>query len=440
VTEAKKLVAFSDGFTSTVGVAYLIALFTAGFLTNFVPTGTINTGTILLYSLAGLLSSAGGLYLLNPLPKQIAVAALTILALSGLTVFKAVFDNNPVSQRVQEIAIYFMGAWPFLFFIQINSPKVRQRFLKTLAIGLFGLSAFAIFQSIYANSLPLSLFVLRGDNAFNAGDDQFRPTALTGNPIIFSSILIFAAAFFAALWLEKRKSRFLLALICALVANYVTYTRASNILVIPVLVLVWLFHNRFRIKHKIIALAAVVLAVAGGQYLFVNGENLIMVQRLQTSGTESLESTLEHFRQIQNASDAIISHPLVGTGMGSQGDSVGPEYVIITDGTWWILLLEFGAPLTILIVVVILLALIPISKYVLRPESENRALAIATLSFHAYLLPASFINSALLGHTSFALYWVVLGLSLAAATRDPRLNSSRTPVPVREVWKSAAVR
>jgi O-antigen ligase len=299
---------------------------------------------------------------------------------------------------------------------------------------------FAIFQSIYANSLPLSLFVLRGDNAFNAGDDQFRPTALTGNPIIFSSILILAAAFFLALWLEKRKFRFLLALICSLVANYVTYTRASNILVIPVLILVWLFHNRFRIKHKIIALAVLVLAVAGGQYLFVNGDNLVMVQRLQTSGTESLESTLEHFRQIQNASDAIISHPLVGTGMGSQGDSVGPEYVIITDGTWWILLLEFGAPLTILIVVVIFLALIPISKYVLRPESENRALAIATLSFHAYILPASFINSALLGHTSFALYWVVLGLSLAAATGNPRFNSSRALVPVRGVWKSVAAR
>jgi O-antigen ligase len=440
VTKAKKLVAFSEGFTLMAGTAYLIVLFTAGFLTNFVPTGTVNTGTILLYSLAGLLSFAGVLYLLNPLRKQIAVAAVTILVLSGLTVFKAAFDNNPVSQRVQEIAIYFLGAWPILFFIQIDSPRVRQRLLKTLAIGLFGLSVFAIFQSIYANSLPLSLFVLRGDNAFNAGDDQFRPTALTGNPIIFSSILILAAAFFLALWLEKRKFRFLLALICSLVANYVTYTRASNILVIPVLILVWLFHNRFRIKHKIIALAVLVLAVAGGQYLFVNGDNLVMVQRLQTSGTESLESTLEHFRQIQNASDAIISHPLVGTGMGSQGDSVGPEYVIITDGTWWILLLEFGAPLTILIVVVIFLALIPISKYVLRPESENRALAIATLSFHAYILPASFINSALLGHTSFALYWVVLGLSLAAATGNPRFNSSRALVPVRGVWKSVAAR
>src|SRR5271166_1162424 len=207
---------FSEGLTSALGMSYLLVLFAAGFLTNFVPTGSVNTGTILLYSLACLLSFAGGLYLFSPLPKQIAIAALTILALSGLTVFKAIFDTNPMSQRAQELAIYFLGVWPFLFFIHINAPRVRERFLKTIAIGLFGLSAFGIFQSIFAGSLPLSLFVLHGDNAFGVGDDQFRPTGLTGNPISFSFILVFASAFFAALWLERRKFIFLFALICSM--------------------------------------------------------------------------------------------------------------------------------------------------------------------------------------------------------------------------------
>jgi O-Antigen ligase len=423
---------------SGAGMAYLTVLLTAGFLTNFVPTGTVNTGTIMLYSLAFLLSIVGALYLLNPLQKQIAIAALTTLALSGLSVFKAAFDSNPVSQRAQELTIYFLGVWPFLFFIQINTPKVRERFILVLTIGLAGLAAFGIFQGVLANSLPLSLFALRGDNPFNVGDNQFRPTGLTGNPIIFSSILVFAAALFLALWLEKRRFRFLLALVCSLVANYLTYTRASIVLVIPVLILVWLFHNRFRIKHKIRTLVAVVLALIGGQYLLVSADNLVIVQRLQTSNSEALESTLDHFRQIQNANDAIVSHPLVGTGMGSQGTSVGPENVIITDGTWWILLLEFGIPFSILIVIVLFLTLIPISKYVLRPESKNRALAIATLSFHAYILPANFINSALLGHISFGLYWVALGLSLASTKCNPTLSSWRTPIP--EIWKSEAAR
>jgi hypothetical protein len=417
--DAKKSIAFSEGLTSTAGTAYLIVLLAAGFLTNFVPTGGVNTGTVLLYSLACILSFAGGLYLLNPLRKQIAVAALSILVFSGLTVLKTAFDINPVSEQVRELAIYFLGAWPFLFFIQINTPKVRERLLKTLAIGLLALSAFGIFQSIFANSLPLSLFVLRGDSAFGIGDDQLRPTGLTGNPIIFSAILVFGSALFAALWLEKRRFRFLLALICSLIANYLTYTRASFILAIPVILLVWLLHNRFRVRHKIIALVVVALAVAAGQYVSVVGANSIIVQRLQNSDASSLKSTLEHFQQIQNASEAIVSHPLAGTGMGSQGDFVGPGNSIITDGTWWILLLEFGGPLTILIASMLLLALIPISKYVLRPESKNRALAIATLSFHAYILPSNFINSALLGHISYALYWVVLGLSLAAANCDP---------------------
>jgi hypothetical protein len=436
VPEAKRPSLFPESVASTAGVAYLTVLFAAGFLTNFLPTGTVNTGTVLLYLLACLLSSLGGLCLINPLRKQIAIAAVATLALSVLTLFKAsILDSNPISQRAQELAIYFLGAWPFLFFIQIGTPEVRERLLKTLAIGLLGLSAFGIFQAVFSGSLPLNWFALRGDNPFSVGEDQFRPTGLTGNPIIFSALLVFALALFAALWLEKRKFRFLLALICSLAANYLTYTRASVVAVIPVLILVWLLHNRFRIKHKIIALVAIVLTVAGTQYLLVKGDDLIIVQRLQGSSSESLRSTLDHYRQIQNASDAIVSHPWVGTGMGSQGSSLGPENVIITDGAWWILLLEFGAPLTILIVVVILLALIPISKYVLRPESKDRALAIATLSFHAYILPANFINSALLGHISFGLYWVVLGLSFAAANSNLPLKPSRTPVRVLEVRK-----
>lgn len=427
--EAKKSFVFSEGLTSTASTAYLTVLLAAGFLTNFLPTGTVNTGTVLLYSLACLLSLAGGLCLLNLVRKRIAIAALSILVLSGLTLFKTAFDINPVSEQARELAIYFLGAWPFLFFIQIDAPKVRERLLKTLAIGLFCLSVFGIFQSIFANSLPLSMFVLHGDDVLGIGD-QLRPTGLTGNPIIFSSILVFASALFAALWLEKRRFRFLLAFICSLIANFLTYTRASFILAIPVLILVWLLHNRLRIKHKIIALVVVILAVAGGQYVFANGENLIMVQRLQNSDQASLQSTLEHFQQIQNASDAIVSHPWAGTGMGSQGDFVGPGNSIITDGTWWILLLEFGAPLTILIVSMLLLALVPISKYVLRSESQNRALAIATLSFHAYILPANFIDSALLGHISFGLYCAVLGLSFAAASDNPRPSPRRSLVSV----------
>jgi O-antigen ligase len=286
-------------------------------------------------------------------------------------------------------------------------------------VGLFGLSVFAIFQSIFADSLPLSLFALRGDNAFGVGDNQLRPTGLTGNPIIFSSILVLAAALFAALWLEKRKFRFLIALFCSLVANYVTYTRTSIVLVIPVLILVWLLHHRFRIKHKIIALMVVAVTVAGAQFLWVNGGDLILIQRLQSSNEESLVSTLGHFKQIQDAKDAIALHPLAGTGMGSEGDFVGSTDMIITDGAWWALLLEFGVPLTILIGFMLLITLIPVSKYVLRADSKKRALAIATLSFHAYILPANFINSALLGHISFGLYWVVLGLSFAAANNGP---------------------
>lgn len=418
--DAKPPMVFSAGITSTAGVAYLIILFSAGLLTNFVPLGTTNTGTILLYLLACVLSFTGMLYLFDPPRKHIARAVWITLALSGLILLKAAVDTNDASQRAQEIVIFFLGAWPLLFFIQMDVPKVRKRLLDTLGFGLFALSAFAIVQGVLGESLPLSLFVLRGDNTFSVDDNQiFRPTGLTGNPIIFSSILVFASAYFAALWLEKRKKRFLVALVSALVANYLTYTRVSIVLVVPVLVLVWLLHKRFHIEHKIAALTVVILAAAGGQYLMANGGSLIIIQRLQNSDPSSLRSTLEHFEQIQDARDAIALHPLAGTGMGSQGDFVGPDSVIITDGAWWILVLEFGIPLAILAVILLGIVLVPLTRFVLRQDSQDRALAIATMSFHAYIIPANFINSALLGHISFALYWVALGLSLAGMSRRP---------------------
>lgn len=427
--EAKPRMVFSEGLTSGAGVAYLISLFVAGFLTNFLPTGSVNTGTISVYLLAGFLSFAGALFLLYPRPRPIASAALMLLALSAFAIVKASLDSNSISQRAQELLIFFLGAWPFLFFIQIDDETARRRLLKTLGIGLLGLCIFGVLQGIFATSLPLSMFALRGDNAFGVGEDQFRPTGLTGNPIIFSSILVFSSAFFASVWLERRHTKLLLALLVSLAANYLTYTRVSIVSVIPVLALVWLFHNRFRIKRKLFTLAAVILAVVAAQALLAYGDNLVIVQRLQSSGGESLESTLDHYRQIENASREILSHPWLGAGMGSQGDFVGPDSVLITDGTWWILLLEFGIPLTLLIVILLLFALIPITKYVMRPESKNRALAIATLSFHAYIIPANFINSALLGHISFGLYWAVLGLSFAYASDRPKLRSARALVP-----------
>jgi len=418
--EAKNRFAFSETLTSRVGFAYFVVLFVAGFITNFIPTGGVNAGTLVLFSLASLLSVIGALYLLNPLPKYIAGAALATLIVSFLVALKAALDINPINQRAQQIVIYFLGAWPILFFIQIKDAKIRKRFLKTLAIGLFALCAFGIIQGIFSQSLPLNLFVLRGDAPFGIGEDQFRPTGLTGNPIIFSSILIFASALFMALWLEKRKSRYLIALFCSLLANYLTYTRATLFLLLPVLGSVWLLYHRLRLKYVMIAIATLVLAVAAMQFLFLNATGLFIIQRLQGSSQESAGSTIGHIVTIQNAWDTIVAHPLAGVGIGSQGNTVGPENAIITDGAWWIMLLEFGVTLSLFILLLLVLGLVPIARYVLRQDSQDRALAIATLAFHVYLFPANFINSGVLGHISFGLYWALLGLAIGGVRLDQK--------------------
>ena len=413
---ASKAFVFSRHLVPRAGIAYLITLFVAGFITNFIPIISFNTGTLLLFSLAFFLSLLGLVQLLNPLPRLVGLATFATLAVTGLIALKAAIDTNPLSQRVQELAIYLLGGWPFLFFVQVDDSKTRERFMRTLAVGLSCLCVFGILQGVLGSSLPENLFLLRGDAPFTITEDQWRPTGLTGNPIIFSSILVFASALFFALWLEGRGSRFLVALLCSFVANYLTYSRASLALLVPVLVAVWLLHYRFRRREILVALFSVLLiAVATAIFLF-NASDLMIVQVLTNSHEGTQGSTIGHIMTIQDAREVISGHPLSGVGVGSQGNSVGPENAIITDGAWWILMLEFGVPLSILFVVLLVLMLVPVGKHVLRRDSEQRALAIATLAFHAYLFPACFINSAILGHISFGLYWAVLGLSIAAAS------------------------
>jgi O-Antigen ligase len=416
VATVSKALVFSRHIVSRAGIVYLITLFVAGFVTNFIPVITFNTGTLLLFSLAFFLSLLALLQLLNPLPRLVGLATFATLAVTGLMVLKAASDSNPLSQRVQELGIYFLGGWPFLFFVQVDDSQTRERFMRTLAIGLFCLCVFGIVQSVLNSSLPVKLFLLRGDGTFTVSEDQWRPTGLTGNPITFSSILTFASALFFALWLEKRRFRFLLALLCSFVANYLTYSRASLALLVPVLVVVWLLHHRFRRRQVLVALLSVALIATAAAFLLFNATDLLIVQILTNSSEGTQGSTLGHLMTIQDAREVIAGHPLSGVGVGSQGNSVGPENAIITDGAWWILMLEFGVPLSIVFVVLLVLVLIPVGKHVLRRDSKQRTLAIATLAFHAYLFPASFINSGILGHITFGLYWAVLGLSIAAAS------------------------
>ena len=415
---ANKTFVFSPQIASRAGNAYLIALFVAGFVTNFIPFISFNTGTILLFSIALFLSLLGLTQLLNPLPRIVGLAIFATFAVTVLVVLKAAIDSNPLSQRVQELGIYFLGGWPFLFFVQVDNSKTRECFMRMMAIGLFCLCVFGIVQGVLGSSLPENLFLLRGDKPFAITEDQWRPTGLAGNPIIFSSILVFASALFFALWLERRNSRLLVGLLCSFVANYLTYTRASLFLLVPVLLMVWLLHHRFRRKQVFVALFTMVLLTAAVALFLFSASDLLIVQILTNTREGTQGSTLTHLMSIQDAREVISGHPLGGVGVGSQGNSVGPENVIITDGAWWILMLEFGVPLSIVFVVLLVLLLIPVGKHVLRSDSKQRALAIATLAFHAYLFPASFINSAILGHISFGLYWAVLGLSLAAAASN----------------------
>ena len=96
--------------------------------------------------------------------------------------------------------------------------------------------------------------------------------------------------------------------------------------------------------------------------------------------------------------------------MAASPDDVFGEPDVRFGGELW---LNVGS------VIVLLVVLFQLTKAILLGRVKERALAIAVLAFHAYIIPANFINSASLGRISFAVYWIVLGLTFSSMDSEP---------------------
>ncbi|MHC2991369.1 hypothetical protein OB13_07160, partial [Pontibacter sp. HJ8] len=207
-----------------------------GFISNFLSFSSTNLGTVFIDAFILLLILHLALKLIAGYYSGLMLKRLyfNMLVLWGILVFltflKLLFlDATPLAERllgVRNNIVYMIPLIyiPLFFKKEEDVEGVVAFFLKTSLV----LVVFSIVQYLFSARLPESLLVLRGETVFSFyGTTIARPTALLGNTIIYASFTLIIFSFYLAKYLYDSKSSYLFILLIISLANIVTFTRAS---------------------------------------------------------------------------------------------------------------------------------------------------------------------------------------------------------------------
>jgi hypothetical protein len=402
----------------------LVALLFNGFITNFLSFSSLNLGTVLVDLLIFTIILHLTIRLIAGYFRGLQLSIIYFntfvfwAILLALTILKLTFiDTNPWSERLlgmRNNIVYMIPLIyiPVFFKKESDIDKVISFFLKISLVLVF----FSLIQYAFSSKLPESLLVLRGESIFSFyGTTIVRPTALLGNTIIFASFTLVIFAFYLSKYLYHRKRSYLILLIIISIANIVTFTRASIVgLVIVVLVSLFLRYGRLSLSFIIritSTLFVIILIAASGLYFY---QDSFIVKRITGREITTHGSTSEHIQQIEASVKYLKKHYVAGAGVGSQGASGDPSKKIITDGYWFQLMLEKGIVLGLFYFAFYAsCALFALRTFYRTDNLLLKQLCMAFVAFSAYFYAASILNSGFAGRINFISYWIVFGLLVA---------------------------
>lgn len=303
----------------------------------------------------------------------------------------------------------------FLISEMIPDEESHNNLLSYITIFSAVMCAFGLVQFIFHDYLPDALLRVRSgrlDYVYGLGDLIFRINALFENSIVFDGIIIISSALSFGLILVKGKSVFrLLCFGIAVTANILTFSRASIIGSVMVYAVEYILLGKKGKAEKYVRLLAVGML---GILLFITfADDTSLYQRLfNTSITAT--SDVVHRTTINDAQQAVLEHPWLGLGMGTQGyDSSGSTVGVIRDGCWYQFALELGLPLTVLYLLIIAsLMIVALKRLKVENRSSVRTVCGAYLAIMIYFIVASFVNSAYNAKEVFGLCWVLTGMML----------------------------
>lgn len=303
---------------------------------------------------------------------------------------------------------------PFLLImISFNENMCIKAYNYIKILGVF-VCIFAIIQYVFRKYLPVELLTLKVDSVASfIGTDVIRVTALLGNSIIYSGFSVIMISIFYAEYLEKKKREYLILLIIAVISNLFSFSRASIVGMVMVMIFEYLLFSRNgKLSRTFIRiLVALIIIIVLLILCFTVFKDTIIVRRLFISGSFSDKISNEtHTQTILNAIDTIYDNVFLGLGFGKVGYACSlASREVIRDGTFWIYILEWGLPLNI-IYWLMLYKIIKKTYISTRTIKKNMAIKYSFISMYLYFVVASFINSSYSARSVLVIVWIFTGI------------------------------
>lgn len=398
----------------------MISILVSGFVNNFVSA---SLGTLLM-DVTILVAFASALALLlhrGRVNLQVTILLLALLLFSGMVFIKAVvIDSNSLEERLLGTRNYVIYLLPVLIPFALKYRHIKSLTVWTMRGGAV-ICLFAIAQFVLRSSLPRSLLQLNVEtNLFGFyGTDLVRSNGLVGNTIIFTGFTLTIAVLGQAMWLAQRSGWALLAWVGGLLGMAFTFSRAGWVAAAGGTMLVFVLHYRTRLIPQFLIAFATIGAIVGAGVWLADNPRSFVARRLTGTEVTTQGSTEVHAQQIADSIHVLRSTWPVGVGVGTQGTSATGKLAIITDGWLFQAPLELGLPIAALL----LLAMLSLSIYALfiiinSRHKLTRVLAIAVLTTTLYYIASGTVNSAYVGKTTYALYWLIAGLLLSATLKQ----------------------
>ena len=294
-----------------------------------------------------------------------------------------------------------------------NREDIKNYYKLFINFGII-ICSFALFQFLGRNWLPENLLILNGEDIFTLYESGIiRVTRLMGNTIIFGG---YAVVLFSLVWAELivhsfRPAILWLKIAIIVSANMLTFSRASVVGMVGVMSLELLIFGSARgklLKYMLTMLAIILIALILALTVF---RDSVIVQRIFGFNSSWTDGSDEgHFTMIGDAINAIKQNWLFGTMMGVSNE-------IITDGSFWAYIIEWGIPVFVVYCVLICMLLIRALKNLKRKDRWAMAINIGYVGMNAYFFVFSFINSAYASRSILVFVWLIAGMMLVTSNR-----------------------
>ena len=393
-----------------VNILILILTF-GGLVSNYFPLPWFNTGTLLTDAcIAFILLVTMGIISLsdNPLIRNGKIVTVVFL-LCMVCLLKLMLDVNPVRERFMGFRnlIIYMSVVVALYSTKIYSRDIRHILTLLKYCGLF-IAIFGLIQFVFYYQLPTELRYLkiRGVELGFSHYGIVRPNGLVGNTLQYSTFLLITLCIVYYDLLKRRTAADRLILLIISLGIFASLTRAT---IFGFVICIFLI-NHFCNRSNLIPLAKFGVFAAIVFLLLDPNLKRLFFERIDIFGPLNVGTNISHYEDIRNSLVAIRNSPLLGIGIGSQGSSATSNLKVITDGFWFSTVLEFGIPLFLFylsILVMILKVSVRLLKNTKDPVISMVCALFLTLSIYFFL--SNFINSAF-DRINYILYWVLAGV------------------------------